>query len=393
MLAVSEGWVLYRPNRQLSQVTTGQMNIGSQFQVALRCAIGRSCRMEDHQRDFRNLVDDANRANVSFYPLDPRGLVVFDQSLVHRVSSTRTSTRATAPRASSRSRASRRHRRHRHRQQQRHRPGPAARGGRPDVLLPARATTRPTPSWTGASAPSRCGSKRPGIDLRYRRGYRAATKEEVASRAAAAPVPGARLRRPSRARVSSLSKIRADAVVHAQGGYTWVAAADGAVRPTLWLFGEWDPTVAARDEQWKAGADVTVVVTAPDRTALDTRPPGADPRGARVRRAGAGARRPDGGRLQRAHHDQARGDGARHDRDAAHRRAQVACRRRDGGRPADRCTGAVRSPGRSGRRPETCRFRRQERVKVEVGGHRADDGQRRPPARPHGPSARRAGHV
>ena len=33
----------------------------------------------DHERDFLRLLQRANRANVSFYPVDARGLVVFDQ--------------------------------------------------------------------------------------------------------------------------------------------------------------------------------------------------------------------------------------------------------------------------------------------------------------------------
>jgi len=33
----------------------------------------------DHQLDFRTLLQRANRANVSFYPIDARGLIVFDQ--------------------------------------------------------------------------------------------------------------------------------------------------------------------------------------------------------------------------------------------------------------------------------------------------------------------------
>ena len=33
----------------------------------------------DHERDFLTLLQRANRANVSFYPVDARGLVVFDQ--------------------------------------------------------------------------------------------------------------------------------------------------------------------------------------------------------------------------------------------------------------------------------------------------------------------------
>ena len=80
VLAVSEGWMLYRPSRSLPSSTTEQLNLGSQFQS--RCDADRQAlSMEDHERGFRNLLDDANRQNVSFYPLDPRGLVVFDQSL------------------------------------------------------------------------------------------------------------------------------------------------------------------------------------------------------------------------------------------------------------------------------------------------------------------------
>jgi len=36
----------------------------------------------DDERQFRQLLDEANRANASFYPIDPRGLAVFDEQLV-----------------------------------------------------------------------------------------------------------------------------------------------------------------------------------------------------------------------------------------------------------------------------------------------------------------------
>ena len=34
--------------------------------------------MVQHDRLFRDLFGEANRANVSFYPIDPRGLPAFD---------------------------------------------------------------------------------------------------------------------------------------------------------------------------------------------------------------------------------------------------------------------------------------------------------------------------
>jgi hypothetical protein len=36
----------------------------------------------DDQLRFRNILDEANRANASFYPIDPRGLAVFDEQIV-----------------------------------------------------------------------------------------------------------------------------------------------------------------------------------------------------------------------------------------------------------------------------------------------------------------------
>jgi VWFA-related protein len=36
----------------------------------------------DHATRYRQMLDSANRANVSFYPVDPRGIVVFDDDIV-----------------------------------------------------------------------------------------------------------------------------------------------------------------------------------------------------------------------------------------------------------------------------------------------------------------------
>ena len=35
----------------------------------------------DNEQQFRDLLQQANRANASFYPIDPRGLVVFDEPI------------------------------------------------------------------------------------------------------------------------------------------------------------------------------------------------------------------------------------------------------------------------------------------------------------------------
>ncbi len=267
VLAVSEGWLLYQPNTQLTRTTAGQANAGSQFQA--RCDADRfRLSQEDHARDFRTMLDDANRANVSFYPLDPRGLVVFDTSLADemidvttdasrlssRLNSLQTLAGATDGIAIVNS-------------------NDIDRGLRRVIddltsyyLLGYYSTNT---KFDGRFRAIKVRVKRPGVDIRARRGYRAATKEEVASRASATTTPGSPAS-PVAGAVSGLGKIRADATVHAQVGYTWVAGADGAMRPALWLVGEWDPAIATRDEQWKAGAEVNVTVTAPDKANLET---------------------------------------------------------------------------------------------------------------------------
>jgi VWFA-related protein len=267
VLAVSEGWMLYGQNRALAQVTTGQSFYPGRMQAS--CDTDRVIlATEDHQRDFQNIIDDANRANVSFYPLDPRGLAVFDQSLSEgpvdvvtdaaylraRLDSLQTLASGTDGLAIVNS-------------------NDIDRGLRRVVddltsyyLLGYYSTNA---KLDGKFRSIKVRVKRPGVDLRYRRGYRAATPGELAGRPEAAPSAGT-APSPVTGALGALARVRADAVVHAQAGYTWLAEADGAVRPVLWLVGEWDPSVAARDEQWKAGAEVTVSVTAPDKTAIDT---------------------------------------------------------------------------------------------------------------------------
>ena len=37
--------------------------------------------MADNDKYFRDILGEANRANVSFYPVDPRGLPAFDTDI------------------------------------------------------------------------------------------------------------------------------------------------------------------------------------------------------------------------------------------------------------------------------------------------------------------------
>ncbi len=265
VLAVSEGWMLYgRDNQVPAPTMAGLSRLDPEM---ARCEMDRAAfAMEDHGFDFRKMLEDANRANVSFYPMDPRGLVVFDTPLSeesvsvttdfdrlrNRLDSLRTMADATDGVAIVNS-------------------NDLDRGLRRVVddltsyYLLGYYSTNQKPDGRYRSIQVRV--KRSGVDVRHRRGYRAATKAELAEMAsvsaaktsAPSPVAGA---------VSSLARIRTDAVVQARASYTWTAAADGSIVPVLCLVGEWDPAIASRDEQWKAGADVGIAVTAPDKASL-----------------------------------------------------------------------------------------------------------------------------
>ena len=102
VMVFTEGWALYQRDENLGRVlgssvpgqdplgtdprTGGIRRPGSPDPQSGRSQTFEACERErvmlafiDHQVEFRELLQRANRANVSFYPIDARGLVVFDQ--------------------------------------------------------------------------------------------------------------------------------------------------------------------------------------------------------------------------------------------------------------------------------------------------------------------------
>jgi VWFA-related protein len=104
ILAISDGWLLFRPNESLARplncervpsgpsvtvdprsgkLTTKDLANGTA--PTNRCQADRMQLAQlDNDRQFRDLLDVANRANASFYPIDPRGLAVFDTQLMRQ---------------------------------------------------------------------------------------------------------------------------------------------------------------------------------------------------------------------------------------------------------------------------------------------------------------------
>jgi VWFA-related protein len=99
VMVFTEGWPLYRPNEALARVLDGRVPTGDPITTDPRTGGFRrnsndpqtgsktteSCDRQrtmlaysDHETEFRQLLQRANRANVSFYPIDARGLIVFD---------------------------------------------------------------------------------------------------------------------------------------------------------------------------------------------------------------------------------------------------------------------------------------------------------------------------
>lgn len=102
VMVFTEGWALYQRDENLGRVlgssvpgqdplgtdprTGGIRRPGSPDPQSGRSQTFEACERErvmlafiDHELKFRELLQRANRANVSFYPIDARGLIVFDQ--------------------------------------------------------------------------------------------------------------------------------------------------------------------------------------------------------------------------------------------------------------------------------------------------------------------------
>jgi VWFA-related protein len=102
VIVVSSGWRLFTPDPNLERVigcqVTGQTEIGidpktgkltSKNTTDPIAATREACDRDrlflakiDDRQDLQRTLEEANRANVSFYPIDPRGLAVFDTPIV-----------------------------------------------------------------------------------------------------------------------------------------------------------------------------------------------------------------------------------------------------------------------------------------------------------------------
>jgi hypothetical protein len=214
----------------------------------------------DNERQFRTLVDVANRANASFYPIDPRGLGVFDEPigprrppnaienmdrLKIRVESLKTLALATD--------------------------GVAVTDTN-DIKTGITRIVDDLTSYyligyysTNAKFDGRFRKiavrvKRPRVDVRARRGYQAATEAEVAARdkAAGPSAPPS----PVETALSALGGFQRETPARVRASYAWrppVEGVSGRRLAALWIVGELGEA-QARGEEWRLGGSATVTV-------------------------------------------------------------------------------------------------------------------------------------
>jgi VWFA-related protein len=268
VILLSEGWRLPRRDDRLTRMVNGvpgieglragpegrptnQPNMGSQgFDSCERERMRLAS--EDLETDFRTLLQRANRANVSFYTVDPRGLAVFDEDL-----SLRRATNITADRARLDNRQNSL------RELAENTDGVAvvnnnnleaamtrmlADVGSYYLLGYYSSNTR----LDGKYRKLTVRVKRPGADVRARPGYLAPTEEEMAAarEAASGPKPGSDMPPELKRALDNLAPARANVPLRVQ-----TAASTGQ----LWVTAELD-AATLKSAEWQQGGKLRMVV-------------------------------------------------------------------------------------------------------------------------------------
>jgi hypothetical protein len=291
VITVSDGWRLVRPDSSLTRLGACDQDF-SPAAVApgmpvrpnagpVRGGTGtllRSCEADrqmlaalDNARAFRDLLDKANRANVSFYPVDPRGLPAFDSSMADTKMSEGGVTQPLLTLTGDRARLAAR--------TETLRTLASATDGvavvdSNDVDRGLRRIESDMASYyllgyysTNTKLDGRfraitVRSTRPGVQVRARRGYLGATPAEVAaagsasaaSRSPAGVAPGG-LPKPA-ALADAIAGLAAGASSPIRTRVSWLAAAAGTGGAHVWWVVELGPALVAPGGELAGGAEI-----------------------------------------------------------------------------------------------------------------------------------------
>jgi VWFA-related protein len=278
VIAVSDGWLLYEPNRVLAERQfkdagravpvpgvgpTGGLTADVDRERGLPLSSCEQDRIQlsmlDSRHDFMDLFDLANRANVSFYPVDSRGLPVFDDGLDRpagpvSVDQKRLSNRIESLRTLAINTDG------------------FAVVNNNDIESGLKRIADDVTSYYllgyYSSNPRLDGKfrsisvrvKRPGVAVRHRRGYRAATEADVAGAAGspASRTGGAASTAPDpvQAAFGSLAPDRREVRLRSVAGWLPVAGSDAPeAGARVWVVGELD-LATVRAPEWSAGGEV-----------------------------------------------------------------------------------------------------------------------------------------
>jgi VWFA-related protein len=295
IITVSNGWLLYREDQSLmklrkdpvsgvtepvptgdpvtvgpgGKLTTKDPRKAYQGESKEECNTDRMrLAMMDDDHFFRTILDDANRANASFYPVDPRGLAVFDNSIgpnppppitvdAQMLRGRLDSLRVLALNTD----------------------GIAVVDSN-DLDRGLKRISEDLTSYyllgyyssnsklDGGFRSIKVRVTRPGVDVRARRGYRAATPAEVTAARKAAEGPSPVSSSVLDVALKNLARIRPDARVR-----IYAAPMPGA--RLVWVSGEL-PSTNGRSDEWAQGgtADVQVTAGATSATSRVTMKPG-----------------------------------------------------------------------------------------------------------------------
>ncbi len=290
ILTVTEGWLLYTPTQALTTVRKDPMtgkdepipgpepiSVGPDGKLTTRntrnatgpvnktnCDAARlQLSMNDDAQYFRDIIGEANRGNATFYTIDPRGLTVFDTPmgpappppihidaamLQNRLDSIRTLAEATDGIAVINSND--------------------LDGGLKRVsddlssyYLLGYYSTNGRPDGRFHNIKVRV--KRPGVAVRARKGYRAATAAEVTAARAAAEVPIPEGQAMVTSAISALARIRPDSRFSLNA--VPLRAAGSRAVGAVWIAGELHSMPGT--DPWTKGGNVDITVSVGGKSA------------------------------------------------------------------------------------------------------------------------------
>ena len=286
VITISDGWRLFRPNTALANVGEDRrppmpvVGVGPSGRLTNDVAGARyndprsKCEMDrvmlaniDNESDFRALLSRANRSNVTFYPVDSRGLPVFDTSIAGAPGAPFGSSGVPSPVVDQ----SRLRQRTDSLQILAAETDGIAVVNSNDIERGLSRIVADVASYyllgyyssnqklDGRFRAIKVRVKRPGVDVRARRGYMAATEAEMAANAPAAALEVSAEAVALERAIGTLAGLRPDMRVRTQVAWLATPGSDGP-KGRLWAIAELD-RMLARGPEWTAGAKVDATLT------------------------------------------------------------------------------------------------------------------------------------